>query len=419
MKQGTQTDIRAGLGNVLNRFGVDVKTARKAREELAERIEGPEVEEEPGQDGDRYFVHFYRHFGLVDLSIEDVLIPTLKPNEQAVYRRLYHLAFNTRPRCNWCQVSVPDLASACNVSEGTVRSGIKGLRESNCIAVIKEASRHEAPVYRVFLPCEIPHIRDIELEDKSQEVGVIFLREEPRHSEFRGLNFRGLVSRPLNSGPLIFGGLNELKSTILRGLNANSRGLDIEGLRDELNGSNGLSPPEEAGDPPLNSLNKSEKISLSPDPIDLFYTGIGQTKISKTKREKGNKVVQELKADGFSLEDIAYAAEWTPKNAKENVYDMEILKHTIGEAIFAKHIEQQAADKVQKEAAGIRAAEEERRHLEGEIKDMRSKLNEEELSDLRKRAKEEIAQTDGIKKEFINEPLVVAKENEILRRKGQ
>ena len=116
MRQGTQEDIRAGLGKVLDRFGVDIESAKKAREELAERIEQPEETEEPAQEGERFFVYFYRHFGIVDLSIEEILIPTLKPNAQAVYRRLYHLAFNTKPRCNWCQVSVPDLAEACNTS---------------------------------------------------------------------------------------------------------------------------------------------------------------------------------------------------------------------------------------------------------------------------------------------------------------
>ncbi len=45
-------------------------------------------------------------------------------------------------------------------------------------------------------------------------------------------------------------------------------------------------------------------------------------------------------------------------------------------------------------------------------------MNEAELADLRKRAEKEIAQTDGMKKEFINEPLIIAKENEILRRKS-
>ena len=169
-----------------------------------------------------------------------------------------------------------------------------------------------------------------------------------------------------------------------------------------------------------NSPNKEDilKDSLSPDPVEAFYTGIGQKRISKTKREKGNKVVQELEADGFSLEEIAYAAEWTPKNAKEEVYDMEILKHTIGEAIFSRVAEQEAADATQKEAARARATEEERRRLEGEIQETRSRMADDELTKLRERALEEIRSTDGIKERFINEPLIVAKENEILRRKG-
>jgi len=38
MKQNRQADIRAGLGDVLNRFGVDKEVAKRAREELASRI---------------------------------------------------------------------------------------------------------------------------------------------------------------------------------------------------------------------------------------------------------------------------------------------------------------------------------------------------------------------------------------------
>jgi hypothetical protein len=126
--------------------------------------------------------------------------------------------------------------------------------------------------------------------------------------------------------------------------------------------------------------------------------------------------VQELAEDGFSLEDIMFAAEWTPKNAKEEVYDMEILKHTIGEAISARTTEQEAAGKAQKEAARARAAEEERRRLEGKIQEMRGRMAENELADLRAKALKEIRNTDGIKEQFINEPLITAKENEILQR---
>jgi hypothetical protein len=114
------------------------------------------------------------------------------------------------------------------------------------------------------------------------------------------------------------------------------------------------------------------------------------------------------------LEDIQFAVEWTIKNAKEKPYDFAILKDTIGQA----QPYQQAAEKAQKELAKANAAEEEERRLEGEIEALRSGLSEAELADLRKRAEKEIAQTDGIKKEFINEPLIVAKENEILRQKN-
>ncbi len=167
-------------------------------------------------------------------------------------------------------------------------------------------------------------------------------------------------------------------------------------------------------DPPFKE--DSLKDSLSPDPVKAFYTGIGQKRISKTKRERGNKVVQELEADGFSLEDIAYAAEWTPKNAKEEVYDMEILKHTIGEAISARSAEQQAAERTRKEADGVRAAEEERRRLEGEIQEIRSRMSEDELHELRKRADKEIRESGEYKKQFVTEMLIAAKENEILLR---
>ncbi len=160
----------------------------------------------------------------------------------------------------------------------------------------------------------------------------------------------------------------------------------------------------------------SLKDSLSPDPVEAFYTGIGQTKISKAKREKGIKVVQELKADGFSLDDIAYAAGWTPENAKEEVYDISVLKHTIGQAISARRKEQKATYKVQKESARVRAAEEEERLLETEILKIRKGISKAELDELRERALEEIRNTDGVKEQFISEPLITAKENEILRR---
>ncbi|MFC1716115.1 hypothetical protein ACFL6S_20760 [Candidatus Poribacteria bacterium] len=419
MKQGTQEDIRSGLGDVLNRFGVDKDAARKARQELAERIEQPEAAEGQGEVGDQFFVHFYRYFGLVDLAIEDILIPTLKPNEQVVYRRMYHLAFNTRPRCNWCQVSVPDLATACNISEGTVRSGIKGLRAGNCIEMIAKASRHEAPVYRVFLPCEMPQFEDATIEDdEGKEVpvmnGVIFMREEPRPSDFRGLNFRGIKSRPLKSGPLIFEGLNELRGTVLRGLNAESRGLNFEGLSDKLNGDNGLDPLEDEDDPPLNGLNRSEEISLSPDGIvDLFYNTISQEDFSEDEREKAFAVIEKLQTKGkrkYTLEEIAFAAEWIPKNSTDKIRTFGILPSIMGQAMRAK----KAADKRHEAEAESEAVREEERRLQNEIEKELEEMTKEERADLEKQARENLS---GVNQAFVTEMSIRGKMQEILKQR--
>ncbi len=87
-----------------------------------------------------------------------------------------------------------------------------------------------------------------------------------------------------------------------------------------------------------------------------FYSSIGQSRISKGKRERAEKVIEELLADGFSTEDIQFAAEWTPGNAKEEVYDFSIIKHTIGQAMAAK------TDR--EKAAALRSANEEARQQE-------------------------------------------------------
>ncbi len=360
MKQNTQADIRAGLSDVLNRFGVDKTVARKAREELASRIEPTPQEAEETEEGERFFVHFYRHFGMMDLPVETVLIPTLRTNEQSVYRHLYYLAYNTIPRCNWCQVKIPDIANACNMSVGTARTSLKNLRESNCIKIIAEATRHEAPVYRVCLPCEMPQFKEAKFYDEEgNEIevasGVIFLRNQVRPTEFRGLNFRGLKSRGLNSRPLIFEGLDQLRGTISKGLSSNFRGLNFVGLAEDTSNNNGLDDSEN-GEIPLNGLNGLGKNALSPDLIELFYTGIGQQKISKTKRERGIPVLQELQEGNFSEEDIQFAIEWTlkPGNTKEKVHDFSIISHTIGQALAAREATQQAADAVQKEAARVK-----------------------------------------------------------------
>ena len=158
-------------------------------------------------------------------------------------------------------------------------------------------------------------------------------------------------------------------------------------------------------------------IDLSPDNIiNTFYNGIGQKRISKTKRENGGKIIQELLEDNFAKEDILFAVEWVPKNVKEKLYDFSIIKHTIGQALSARDADAIAIQNTQEEETKVRVAEEEQKRLDAKIEKIRKEMSKEKLAELREEAFKEIRNTDGIKEQFISEPLITAKENEILNR---
>jgi len=65
--------------------------------------------------------------------------------------------------------------------------------------------------------------------------------------------------------------------------------------------------------------------------VDQFYFMTGQEKISSTKRQRGIKTVKRLIDDGFKLEDIQAAINWTVKNMPD-VYSFAIIEETIGQA---------------------------------------------------------------------------------------
>ena len=167
----------------------------------------------------------------------------------------------------------------------------------------------------------------------------------------------------------------------------------------------------------INKDNLKNTLSLR-DIISGFYKGIGQEKISKTKRERADKSFKELHRDGFSLEDIQFAVEWTLKNSKEEPYDFSIITHTIGQAMAAKEkMEREKTEKLErKRIAAAEEAEKERRDREREkIEAYKETLSTEERAKLRERALEEIRKIDGVKEEFIGDILIEVKENEILK----
>lgn len=376
-------------------------------------------------------VKIARNFFATPNEVIDVMAPLQTPAEECVYRRLFRWSYGWQR--NHCRASIPLLLSTSKMkSRNTVRKALRGLVDKGHIAeYIDDTGRidinNNGTLYIVCLPEEIDGLP----EGGSNSKGGLKYKGGIKNNPGQKMN---PLAKTVDASDSTKGGSKNDRSKNEGG--SNSRRVNFNPLDGQKMTGQKMTPPAQTpdntgsteggskfegskNDPIKDSTKDNSKNTLSLDPVEVFYTGIGQTKISKSKREKGNKVVQELETDGFSLEDIVYAAEWTPKNAKEKIYDMEILKHTIGEAISSKVAEQESADAAQENADTKRTEEEERKRLEDEVEEMRSKMTEADLVDLREQAEREIAQTDGIKKEFINEPLVVAKENEILRRNNQ
>lgn len=169
----------------------------------------------------------------------------------------------------------------------------------------------------------------------------------------------------------------------------------------------------------LKVLKKKTSLSGLDEVISGFYKGIGQDKISKVKRERGLKIGRKLRNDGFTLEDIAFAVQWTLENAKEELYDFAIIQHTVGQSIAAKR-------KIESERQGIekreKAEEEERLQREAEergrqeIETHKANLNQDERDKLREEAQAELIES-GASPNIINDFLLGMKENEILRKK--
>ena len=330
-------------------------------------------------------VRITSNFCKVDMDILDKAASMMDVYEQAVYRQLYRLSYGNGQ--NWCTVGYGRISKRANITRTSAVNVLDRLDADGWVKTVETTTKGKT--YRIFLP---------------QENGI------DSKTLIETIPFNGIPSESIPTSGMLTGSTPTIppESIPFNGM-SRPKAASNKGRKQTI--------PHNGIPSDVPNIDLDHNIDLSPDHIiDLFYTGIEQKRISKTKREKGNKVVQELVSDDFSLEDIAYAAEWTPKNAKEKVYDMEILKHTIGEAISARLVEQEAANAARNEADRVRAVEEERRRLEGEIQEMRSRMTEDELVELREKALEEIRNTDEIKEQFITDMLITAKENEILQR---
>ena len=165
-------------------------------------------------------------------------------------------------------------------------------------------------------------------------------------------------------------------------------------------------------------LNRSHTRIL--DPGTIVQTFYGEKKISEKKRVRAFENISELEKEGFTLDDIAFAVNWTKENIKKEVYDFAFIKEVIGEAMAAREeYEGKERRKAEKEAEiqaeKSRQEEENRKSAEyaEKCRLVKEKMTPDERNELKEKAIKSL-ENKGNKRQFINEILIEIEENRIL-----
>lgn len=164
---------------------------------------------------------------------------------------------------------------------------------------------------------------------------------------------------------------------------------------------------------PPRSKRKRRPLITATKLINKLYKSMGNGKVDIFERESGKRHISDLVQKGYSLEDIDFTIEWGLESARDEIEDFSSIKNLIDRAIAAR--EEYMAERTQQ-------AEEEVKHQEGEeierkmVEAYRKMMPDAEKKRLRERVMEEIRRDERINEEFVTEPLIVIKENEIIRK---
>ena len=163
---------------------------------------------------------------------------------------------------------------------------------------------------------------------------------------------------------------------------------------------------------PRRSKRKRRPLITASKLITKLYKGIRSGKVDIFERESGKKHIDGLLQKEYSLEDIDFAIEWSLENASDEIEDFSSINNLIDRAItareeyMAKRTQQVEEEVKQQEGEGI-----ERKMVEA----YRKMMPDAEQKRLRDRVMEEFRQDKRINEEFVTEPLIIIKENEIIR----
>jgi hypothetical protein len=219
--------------------------------------------------------------------VMDFVLPTLPLAAQVTYLWLFRYAYGFNR--NHCRVSRPALMRVTGLSKRGLDLSLAGLERLGWIRMV-EVSYRQGTLYHIYLP----HERSEELSSSlpSSHLPSGSLPPESKRENINNIN--SLSKNGLGTSQLL------------------SRGLD-----------NSLHPSEQLADPRLEQL------------LDKFYAGLNQRRISSMKRDRGLTVLARLLRDGYTIDEIAYAIDWTMASIS-GLHSIGILPEVMGQALAAR-----------------------------------------------------------------------------------
>jgi hypothetical protein len=224
--------------------------------------------------------------------VMDFVLPTLPLAAQVTYLWLFRYAYGFNR--NHCRVSRPALMRVTGLSKRGLDLSLAGLERLEWIRTV-EVSYRQGTLYQIYLP----HERSEELSRSlisSQLLGSS-LPLQPKRENINNIN--SLSNNRLETSQLPYSRIP-------------SRHL-----------SNNSSFSEQPPDSRLDQL------------LDKFYAGLNQRRISSMKRERGLTVLAHLLQDGYTIDEIAYAIDWTMASIS-GLHSIGILPEVMGQALAAR-----------------------------------------------------------------------------------
>jgi hypothetical protein len=224
--------------------------------------------------------------------VMDFVLPSLPLAAQVTYLWLFRYAYGFNR--NHCRVSRPALMRVTGLSKRGLDLSLAGLERLGWIGMV-EVSYRQGTLYQIYLP----HERSEELSGslRSSHLPSSSLPLEPIRESINNKN-------SLSNNTL---GISQLLTSRV--------------LSRDLN--NDPSPSEQRPDPRLEQL------------LDKFYAGLNQRRISSMKRDRGLAVLVRLLRDGYTIDEIAYAIDWTMASIS-GLHSIGILPEVMGQALAAR-----------------------------------------------------------------------------------